>query len=44
MVRVSERLGHASVAVTLGIYAHVLLGDQKAATARFAALVEGGQA
>jgi integrase len=36
---VSERLGHASVAVTLSIYSHVLPGDQKAAAARFAALV-----
>jgi integrase len=41
---VSERLGHASVAVTLGIYAHVLPGDQKAAAARFAALVGGAEA
>ena len=38
---VSERLGHASVTVTLSIYSHVLPGDQKAAAARFAALVEG---
>jgi integrase len=28
---VSQRLGHASVAVTLGIYAHVLPGDDEAA-------------
>jgi len=41
---VSERLGHASVAVTLSIYAHVLPGDQKAAAARFAALVRGAEA
>jgi integrase len=41
---VSERLGHASVSVTLGIYAHVLPGDQKAAAARFAALVGGAEA
>ena len=38
---VSERLGHASVSVTLSVYAHVLPGDQKAAAARFAALVGG---
>jgi len=41
---VSERLGHASVAVTLSIYNHVLPGDQKAAAARFAALVRGAGA
>jgi len=41
---VSERLGHASVAVTLSIYAHVMPGDQKAAAARFAALVRGASA
>ena len=41
---VSERLGHASVTVTLSIYAHVLPGDQKAAAARFAALVRGAEA
>ncbi len=29
---VSERLGHASVALTLDIYSHVLPGMQKAAT------------
>jgi len=36
---VSERLGHASVAVTLTIYAHVMPGDQKRAASRFAALL-----
>ncbi len=36
---VSERLGHASVTVTLGVYAHVMPGDQKRAATRFAALV-----
>jgi integrase len=36
---VSERLGHASVSVTLSVYTHVLPGDQKAA-ARFAALIQ----
>ncbi len=41
---VSERLGHASVTVTLGIYSHVLPGGQKAAAARFAALVRGAEA
>lgn len=37
---VSERLGHASVSVTLSVYTHVLPGDQKAAAARFAALIQ----
>jgi integrase len=36
---VSERLGHAGPAVTLRVYAHVLPGDQRAAPARFAALI-----
>jgi integrase len=37
---VSARLGHASVVVTLTVYAHVLPGDQKRAATRFASLVE----
>jgi len=41
---VSERLGHASVTVTLGIYAHVMPGDQRQAAARFAAIVAGTEA
>ena len=41
---VSERLGHASVTVTLSVYAHVLPGDQRQAAARFAALVAGADA
>jgi integrase len=36
---VSERLGHASVTITLTVYAHVLPGDQKRAADRFAALL-----
>jgi integrase len=36
---VSERLGHASVTVTLTVYGHVMPGDQKRAASRFAALV-----
>lgn len=36
---VSERLGHTSPTVTLSVYAHVLSGDQRAAAARFAALI-----
>jgi integrase len=38
---VSERLGHASVAITHGIYEHVMPGMQAAAAARFAAIVGG---
>jgi len=34
-------LGHASPALTLRVYAHVLPGDQRAAAARFAALIGG---
>lgn len=41
---VSERLGHASVTVTLSVYAHVMPGDQRQAAARFAALVAGAEA
>ncbi len=36
---VSERLGHANVSITLTVYAHVMLGDQKRAASRFAALI-----
>lgn len=39
---VSERLGHASVTITLNIYAHVLPGMQAEAAALFAAAVKGG--
>jgi integrase len=39
---VSERLGHASVTVTLTVYGHVMPGDQRRAADRFAALVGGG--
>lgn len=37
---VSQRLGHASVVVTLTVYAHVMPGDQKRAASRFAELIE----
>jgi integrase len=37
---VSERLGHANPAITLRVYAHVLPGDQRAAAATLARLVE----
>jgi integrase len=36
---VSERLGHASVTITLTVYGHVMPGDQRRAAARFAALI-----
>ena len=37
---VSERLGHASITVTLAVYGHVMPGDEKCAPPdRFAALV-----
>lgn len=39
---VSERLGHATVTITMEIYAHTLPGMQAEAAARFAAIVEGG--
>jgi hypothetical protein len=39
---VSERLGYATVMITLEIYAHGMPGVQSEAAARFAALV-GGQ-
>lgn len=38
---VSERLGHATATITLGIYAHVMPGMQAEAAAKFAALVGG---
>jgi hypothetical protein len=41
---VSERLGHASVTVSLSIYSHVMPGDQRKTAARFAALVRGAEA
>ena len=37
---VSERARHASINVTLGIYGHVILGDQKRAASLFSDLVE----
>lgn len=37
---VSERLGHANVAFTMGVYQHVLPGMQAAAAATFAGLLE----
>jgi integrase len=39
---VSERLGHASSAVTLSVCAHVLPGDQRDAVRMLAALVGEG--
>lgn len=40
---VSERLGHASAMITLGVYAHVMPGMQAEAAATFASLLAGGQ-
>ena len=37
---VSERLGHANIGITLGIYGHVLPGMQEEAAARFDSLLE----
>ena len=39
---VSERLGHASAMITLGVYAHVMPGMQAEAAAKFGALLSGG--
>lgn len=41
---VSERLGHATVMITLEIYTHVMPGMQAEAAATFAAIVGGGTA
>jgi hypothetical protein len=38
---VSERLGHASVAFTLDVYAHALPGQQATAAHAVASLVDG---
>jgi integrase len=38
---VSERLGHASATITLGIYAHVMPAMQAQAAATFGALMAG---
>lgn len=38
---VSERLGHATVTITMEIYQHVMPGMQREAAAKFAALVGG---
>lgn len=40
---VSERLGHASVAITLDTYSHVLPGLQEAAAERFDMLLQSRQ-
>ena len=41
---VSERLGHASIAITLDTYSHILPGLQEAAAKRFDELLEPGLA
>ena len=40
---VQERLGHANVSVTIGIYGHAMPGDQRAAADRLAARLGEGQ-
>jgi integrase len=40
---VSERLGHATPTITLGVYAHVMPGMQRDAARAFADLVFGEQ-
>ncbi len=39
---VSERLGHASAVITLGVYAHVMPGMQAGAAAKFDVILAGG--
>ena len=41
---VSERLGHATISITMDIYAHVLPGMGAEAAVKFAALVGGAHA
>jgi integrase len=41
---VQERLGHATIAVTLDTYSHVLPGMQEAAAARFDLALDSGSA
>ena len=41
---VSERLGHASVTITLQVYAHVMPGNQRQAADLFASLIKGAGA
>lgn len=36
---VSERLGHASIMITLHVYGHVMPGDQKRPANQFAGLI-----
>ena len=38
---VSERLGHASVSITMDVYSHVLPGLQEDAVHRFSKLLTG---
>lgn len=41
---VAERLGHASVTITLDLYSHCLPGVQEAAAAQFDAAMESAKA
>lgn len=38
---VSERLGHASIKITLGVYSHVLPGMQEDAAVRLGEILNG---
>ena len=40
---VSERLGHASIGITLDMYSHVLPGLQEAAAEKFDGIFEAGR-
>jgi integrase len=40
---VSQRLGHASPVITLGVYAHVMPGSQRQAAELFASLIAEGK-
>jgi hypothetical protein len=40
---VTRRIGHASAAMTLDVYGHVVVGQGQRAAAAFADLVEGGR-
>ena len=38
---VAQRLGHANVSVTLGVYSHVMPGQEKAAASAFGTALKG---
>ena len=41
---VSERLGHANIAITMGTYSHALPGMDESAASTVASLILGGEA